>query len=125
MDIDQHLIDECDGQVQRYIAYTEETNRLNRQRIAALEAAIQHWYDYGYDRREAEALLLEKHPTSYERVNVVERDPMVERIAALEAALRVFADNRSWMQNGPCDPNSANFIGTQIAEKALLPGRGE
>jgi hypothetical protein len=43
----------------------------------------------------------------------------VERIATLEAALRVFADPLSWRRDGSCDPNSGRFEGQSIASTAL------
>ena len=45
----------------------------------------------------------------------------VERIATLEAALRVFADPLSWRRDGSCDPNSGRFEGQSIARAALAP----
>jgi hypothetical protein len=46
----------------------------------------------------------------------------IDEITRLRAALAVFADDASWSLNGVCDPNSGNFRGQEIAEKALNPG---
>ena len=45
-----------------------------------------------------------------------------DRIEALEAALRVFADPLSWRRDGSCDPNSGRFEGQSIARAALAEG---
>ena len=43
------------------------------------------------------------------------------RIEALEAALRIFADDENWRYGRRFDPNGSLFDGTELARAALAP----
>jgi hypothetical protein len=42
-----------------------------------------------------------------------------DEIERLLTALEFFASDGAWLRDGPCDPNSSNFNGTNIARAAL------